>query len=244
MRILATNDDGIESEGLRVLARELTALGQVTVFAPSTNYSGAGAAIGHIGPGLPDIFESSRDKFARCDGAYHFDGAPALATMLACTGLFGWCPDVVVSGINLGWNVGHSVHFSGTIGACVTADVFDVPSIAISQPAASPDAPQRWSTAAEVAASLVPDVLETRQLLNVNVPNRPRAELGGVRYTTLADRLPYSLAAPTLIEIDSGRFAADFERFAAFESHAGSDTAAVESGHVSITPLRTMHAVS
>ena len=237
MRIFVTNDDGIDSPGLHALALALVGLGEVTVFAPSANMSGASAAIGHIGPGIPDVYDASRAELDGVAAAYHFDGPPALATMLACKGLFGAPPEIVVSGINPGWNVGHSVHFSGTIGACTTAAVFGVPGIAVSQMVAGADDTQRWDTAAEVASGLVSGFDGTPQLLNVNVPNLPVAELAGVRTTTLSSRLPYSLDNPTLAARGDGSFVAAFERFGPFDSPAGSDTSAVGAGFVSITPL-------
>ncbi len=248
MHILVTNDDGIESEGLRVLAVRLAEIGSVTVFCPSTNFSGASAAIGHIGSGLPDVVAERRSDLGAVEAAYHFDGPPALATVLACKGLVGPVPDIVVSGINPGWNVGHSVHFSGTIGACVAAGVFGVPSMAVSQSLADDDDRQLWETAADVAAALVDDLFEetasrvSPQLLNVNVPNLPVQELRGRQYTTLSARLPYSLDAPTMTPKDHRTYAADFVRSAPFESPAGSDTDAVERGYVSITPLTPTHA--
>jgi len=248
MRILVTNDDGIESEGLHVLSRRLTEVGDVTVFCPSTNRSGAGAAIGHIAAGLPDVIAEDRYDLGGVDAAYHFDGPPALATILACKGLVGPGPDLVVSGINPGWNVGHSVHFSGTVGACVAAGVFGVPSLAVSQAAAGAGERQLWDTAADVAALLVdelvaaPRSLDAPRLLNVNVPNLPPHELRGREYTTLAPRLPYSLDAPTLTHKGDRLYAADFVRFAPFESPPGSDTNAVERGYVSITPLTSTRA--
>jgi 5'-nucleotidase len=250
MRILVTNDDGIESEGLHVLARRLTDVGAVTVFCPSTNFSGAGAAIGHIGAGLPDVVALDRQDLAGVEAVYHFDGPPALATLLACKGLFGPVPEIVVSGINPGWNVGHSVHFSGTIGAVVTAGVFGLSAIAVSQPVAGPGERQLWETAAEVVVSLVDDLVtapvprDSPRLLNVNVPNLAAGELRGREYTTLAPRLPYGLDAPTLAHKGDGIYAADFVRFAAFESPPGSDTYAVERGYVSITPLASTHATA
>lgn len=229
-----TNDDGIESRGLHALANRLTEVGEVTVLAPSGEYSGAGASIGHLGPGLPDVHRVVRSEMPDVTLVYHLDGPPALCTLLACKGMLGELPDLVVSGINPGWNVGHSVHFSGTVGAGITARVFDLPAIAVSQPTGGT---QRWDAAAEVAVRLVPDVLERPQLLNVNVPNRGYSEIKGTKATGLSDRLPYSLHEPTLKEKTDGAHAAAFRRGGPFESSVGSDTHAVENGYVSITEL-------
>ena len=242
LRILVTNDDGIESEGLHVLAQRLTQLGEVTVFAPSGEYSGAGAAIGHIGPGLPDVVEAIRPEMPDVAAVYHLDGPPALASLLACSGLFGDLPDLVVSGINPGWNVGHAVHFSGTIGACITADIFGIPAIAISQRADGE--PMRWATGAEAAAQQVPAVMERPRLLNVNVPNLVWTDINGVRQTGLADRIPFGLHDPTLSPLPDrvGVFHADFARNGPFDGPDGTDTHAVEAGYVSVTELTSTHA--
>ena len=133
MRILVTNDDGIESAGLHVLAQRLAHIGEVVVFAPSAEYSGAGAAIGHLSAGIADVHHVERAEMPDVQSAHHLDAPPALASLLACQGLLGPAPDLVVSGINPGWNVGHAVHFSGTIGACITANMFGIPCIAVSQ---------------------------------------------------------------------------------------------------------------
>ena len=237
MRILVTNDDGIDSPGLHALSRRLTEVGRVTVFAPSYNASGASAAIGHIGPGLPDVFAADIDELGDVDAAYHFEGPPALAVLLAGQGIFGEPPDVVVSGINPGWNVGRSVHFSGTVGACITGHSLGIPGIAVSQRSAETPDEQRWETAAEVAADLLDEVRSPIRLLNVNVPNLATGDLAGARYTELGSRLPYSLHSPSLTTPDDGRHQADFERFGPYDSPDGSDTDAVERGYVSITPL-------
>ena len=235
MRILVTNDDGIESPGIHVLARHLSEVGEVTVFAPSGEYSGAGAAIGHLSAGLPDVHRVERAEMPDVAAVYHLDGPPALASLLACRGILGEPPDIVVSGINPGWNVGHAVHFSGTIGACVTANVFGIPAVAVSQH--TTDDPMQWDTAAKAAVDQLPRAMGEALLLNVNVPNLPADEIRGTLDTKLSDRIPYSLHSPTLTEVSPGRFTAAFEKFAAFDGPEGTDTHAVEAGYVSVTPL-------
>ena len=85
VRILVTNDDGIDSEGIHVLAERLTDVGEVMVFAPSGEYSGAGAAIGHLADGLPDIFQVERTEMPSVPAVYHLDAPPAVTALLACT---------------------------------------------------------------------------------------------------------------------------------------------------------------
>ena len=234
-RILVTNDDGIESAGLHALAVALVPLGEVIVFAPSREYSGAGAAIGHLSEGIADVHEVSRPELAAVAVAYTFDGPPALASLLAVQGLFGPPPDVVVSGINPGWNVGRAVHFSGTIGAVITAEQLGVPAVAVSQHTGDV---QHWTTAATVAARLVAELGPEPVGLNVNVPNVGLDEVAGTRWTTLSDRIPYRLNGPRLEPVAPGRHRVHFTRDGDYDRAPGTDTEAVESGFVSITRLR------
>ena len=129
MRILVTNDDGIESEGLHVLARALKGHGEVLVVAPDSEYSGAGAAIGPLHLSEPEVRSVDIDGI---DAAWSVSGPPALCVMFARLGLFGDV-DLVVSGINPGANVGRSVYHSGTVGAALTARHTNIPSLAVSQ---------------------------------------------------------------------------------------------------------------
>lgn len=234
-RILVTNDDGIDSVGLHALANELVALGEVIVFAPSREYSGAGAAIGHLSEGIADVHEVTRPELAAAAKVYCFDGPPALASLLAIQGLFGAAPDVVVSGINPGWNVGRAVHFSGTIGAVLTAEQLGVPGVAVSQHTGGL---QRWESAAKVAAQLVAELGPEPVGLNVNVPNVAFDELAGTRWTTLSDRIPYRLRGARLEAVAPGRHRVQFDRDGHYDNAPGTDTEAVENGFVSITRLR------
>ncbi|MEZ5231458.1 MAG: 5'/3'-nucleotidase SurE [Acidimicrobiales bacterium] len=238
-RILVTNDDGIDSAGLHALARALVPLGEVIVFAPSREYSGAGAGIGHIGGGIAEVHQLQRPELEGVAAAYAFDGPPALAALLAIQGLFGAVPSVVVSGINPGWNVGRAVHFSGTIGAALTAEQLGIPGVAVSQRTGGL---QQWATAADVAAALVAELDGEPISLNVNVPNLARHELAGTRHTTLSDRIPYQLHRARLEPVDDHddgvRHLVRFEMDGPYDNSIGTDTEAVEAGYVSITRLR------
>lgn len=191
MRILLTNDDGIDAPGLHVLAHALEGLGaDLVVAAPTEDLSGSGAAIGplHLRSGvelerteLPDLPDVP---------AYRVDGPPALAVLLARLGGIGGAPDLVVAGINPGNNTGRSVLHSGTVGAALTSLNFGGAGIAISlgSPANGSDKFE-WDTGAFVARTLVgaliPD-LPRKFLLNVNVPGLPVGEINGWRRTRLA----------------------------------------------------------
>ena len=242
MRILVTNDDGINSSGLHVLAQRLTQVGDVTVFAPSGEYSGAGAAVGHLGAGIPDVYRVERPEMPDVHAAYHLDAPPALASLLACQGLLGPAPELVVSGINPGWNVGYAVHFSGTIGACITANMLDIPSIAVSQYQVGEK--KNWESAAQAAVDQIERVMASGELLNVNVPNVALEQIQGTSDATLSRRIPYGLHAPALHDQGGGRSSVAFEKDGPYESPEGCDTALVLSGYVAVTPLQSTRAVS
>lgn len=240
VRILVTNDDGINSPGLHHLARQLRTIGDVTVLAPSRQYSGAGTAIGHLGMPLPDVHRAIHQELHGVR-AYHFDGPPALAAFLACKKLFGTIPDVLVSGINKGWNVGQMVHFSGTVGAALAANVLGVTGVSVSQKGGSS---QRWESAAAIAVDIVNDLPPKTALLNVNVPNLAYEELKGLTTTTLSQRSPYTMARAYLRSKTETVFEADFEHGGRYDNFDGSDAHAVEQGLVSITSLSTLRAIT
>jgi 5'-nucleotidase len=185
VRLVLTNDDGIDSPGIRALCARLVHDGhEVTVVAPDADRSGASASIGRLLPdqGVPvrevrDFPVPARDVFA-------IAGPPGLAAMTACLGAFGECPDAVVSGINAGPNTGHAILHSGTVGAALTAQTFGTPGLAVS---VDDTRPWRWET----ACGYVGDALErlTREpegtVLNLNVPGRDPEDVRGVRWATL-----------------------------------------------------------
>lgn len=228
-RVLMTNDDGIESPGLRLLAEELAADCEVRIAAPVSDVSGAGTGIGRFegttGVELTPLTDPNT-------GAA-LDGPPGLAVMAAALGAFGDPPDLVVSGINAGMNTGHSVIHSGTVGAILTARTFGIPGVAISL---APSEPWEWETAVHVGAAVVRWMLRRprRDLtLSVNVPGRPLGALRPARWAPLDDfgyfrianarpeqrRLQFEVTAT-----DSGR-------------NPRTDSALCQAGHVTITPL-------
>ena len=130
MRILVTNDDGIDSLGLHELARSIAELGEVTVVAPDKEYSGAGAAIGAVHLIRPEVHDAYIEGIQT---SWSVSGPPGLCVIYARLGLFGDPFDLVVSGINPGINVGRSVYHSGTVGAALTARNGGITGIAVSQ---------------------------------------------------------------------------------------------------------------
>lgn len=187
MRIQVTNDDGIESEGLQVLAAHLSKTGHdVFVAAPDRDWSGAGAAIGSIRP--DDHIDAPMVTIDACPevDAWAVAGTPALTVIAARLGAFGDPPDLVVSGINAGLNTGRSILHSGTVGAALTAQNFGMSGLAVS---VQEGERWEWSTAAELAVEVLDLLIDAppRSVLNLNVPSRPtRSEVLGVRWAGLA----------------------------------------------------------
>ena len=186
MRILITNDDGVRAPGIAALAHAASGTGHdVLVVAPLIDYSGSGAAVGpvhsrdgvdyeaHVIEGLGDI------------PTFGIDGPPALAVILACVGGFGPRPEMVLSGINHGINVGRSAMHSGTVGAALTGAHFGLRCLAVS--IRYGDDPVPWDTASSMAAALVPVLGDSNPgtTLNLNVPNVRATELLGLRHGRL-----------------------------------------------------------
>jgi 5'-nucleotidase len=208
-RILVTNDDGIDSVGLHVLAEALVPLGDVMIVAPDQEYSGAGASIGALHVMQPEVHRTEIDGI---DEAWAVTGPPGLCVMFARLGAFGPLPDLIVSGINPGANVGRSVYHSGTVGAALTGRNGRIPGVAVSQAVADFGvegqgydemlAGQLWDTAATVAAQVVEAMLAhpppDAGVLNLNVPNLPIDEIKGWRWATVGEGPPRSMATAVL----------------------------------------------
>jgi len=193
VRILVTNDDGVHAPGLGALVRALARWAkeddqrEVVVVAPLANYSGASAAVGTVYEREAIGFRQVRIEAAEDIAAFGIDAPPALSVIVGIYGAFGPPPDLVVSGINLGVNVGRSVLHSGTVGAALTAAQHGVSALAVSL-RAQPD-PHPWETAAEIAVAILPvlDSAPTRTVLNLNVPALALDELRGILVGRISD---------------------------------------------------------
>ncbi len=187
-RILVTNDDGVAAEGLHRLAGALLDAGhEVVVAAPSYDASGSGASIGNLRPDheIPCSPVELPGPELRGVPAWAVDGPPALCVLAAALGGFGDRPDLVVSGVNPGLNTGRVVLYSGTVGACLSAQNLGIRALAVSLQATEP---WRFDTAAALAVEVLP-LLEgapDRTVLNLNVPGLDRSEVRGVRWCRLA----------------------------------------------------------
>ncbi len=192
MRILVTNDDGIDSLGLHALANAMRPFGEVTVIAPASEYSGAGASLGTL------TFEDPVARKVKVDAlegmeTWSITGPPALCVMHAQLGAFGDPYDLIVSGINPGQNVGWSVYHSGTIGAALTGRNRGTSGLAMSigfdgeevkgQTWPEIVAGMKWDTAATVASRIVEAMLAEPSskpvVINCNVPNKAIEDLDG-----------------------------------------------------------------
>lgn len=190
MRILVTNDDGVHAPGLGAVARALARWAheapagedrEVVVVAPLANHSGAGAAVGTVYEREAISYRSVRLPGAEELPAFGLDAPPSLAVIVGVLGAFGPRPDLVVSGINLGVNVGRSVLHSGTVGAALTGAQLGLRGLAVSMRSGAPV--EHWGTAADLAVALLPVLAGSapRTVLNLNVPSVPPVELRGVR---------------------------------------------------------------
>ena len=179
-RILLTNDDGWDSPELAALAEVLRELGELVVVAPREERSAIGHAIT-----LNSTIEAEPVRFDGAAAAYAVDGTPADCAKLAIRSLFADAPPTLcVSGLNRGPNVGVNVFYSGTVGAALEAVVNGVPAVAVSKEHGDALSP---AAAARLVAPLIHEVLRRGippwHALNVNVPDRPRGEIRGVRPT-------------------------------------------------------------
>ncbi|MFN7086981.1 MAG: 5'/3'-nucleotidase SurE [Burkholderiales bacterium] len=180
MRILLSNDDGYFSPGITVLAEALATLGEVTVVAPERDRSGASNSL--------TLDRPLTVKRAH-NGFYYVNGTPTDCVHLAVTGLLEQLPDVIVSGINDGANMGDDTIYSGTVAAATEGFLLGIPSIAVSLVT---DGGDHFATAARVTCRLADRFRRWPAgqpiLLNVNVPDVPPEQLGGIEVTRLGRR--------------------------------------------------------
>lgn len=229
--ILVTNDDGIEAAGLDSLAKALEEMGTVWVVAPDREQSAASHAL-----------TLNRPLRLRRHGPRTFsvDGTPTDCVLLAMKGIPGElepCPDLVVSGINHGPNMGDDVTYSGTVSAAIEGRLLGRPSIAVSLASWRPE---HFETAARVARGIARTALSKglpgRTLLNVNVPDRPFSEIRGVKITKLGNRV-YRDAVIQKTDPRGKPYYWIGGEVPDWEEDEQSDFHAVAQGYVSVTPI-------
>jgi 5'-nucleotidase len=229
MKILLSNDDGYQAPGLRALADALSTHAEIVVVAPDQDRSGASNSLTLVNPLRARLMEN---------GFIRVDGTPTDCVHLAITGLLEEEPDLVVSGINAGPNMGDDVLYSGTVAAATEGRFLGLPAIAISM---NSHQPEHIDTGARVALELVQRLtrspLTENVILNVNVPDLPYSELGGFRSTRLGHR---HKAEPVVKTTDPRGKTIYWVGPAGAEQDAGpgTDFHAVREGYVSVTPLQ------
>ena len=234
MRILIANDDGYLAPGLAALVEAMRGLGEIDVFAPEQNASGTSNALTLNRP--LSVFRATGPAQA---GFNVVNGTPSDSVHIALTGVLGHRPDLVVSGINQGANMGDDTLYSGTVAAAMEGYLFGVPSIAFSQVQSGW---QYLDAAAKVARSVVQQVLDQGLpsapfLLNVNIPNRADANVLPRRVTRLGRRH----ASEPVVRQTSPRGETIYwigPAGDAREAGQGTDFYATANGEVSITPLQ------
>lgn len=252
-RVLITNDDGIDSPGIRALAGAALEHGlDVVVAAPSEEASGVSAA-------LSAYTDDGRVAITRKDfegiRAYGVAASPAYIVVLATLDAFGPAPELVLSGINRGANAGRAILHSGTVGAAFTAAAYGMPALAASLDVLSPlsatrggnalqvldaasDEAHHWSTAAHYVRELLPRLQELPAgfVLNLNVPDRPADEVKGLETAVLARFGQVQMAVA-----EAGQ---DFVRTSVEENRAradeGTDLALLTDGYATLTTVRAV----
>ncbi len=228
MKILASNDDGVHARGLRTLVEHIQVDHEVVTVAPDRNRSGASNSL---------TLDAPLRTRRLGDNVHSVSGTPTDCVHLAITGLLDFNPDMVVSGINHGANLGDDVLYSGTVAAAMEGRFLGLPAVAISM---TGQPPFLFDTAAQVAVELISRLashkLPSDTILNVNVPNVPYADVRGFRVCRLGHRHkaeavikekdprghPIYWIGPAGEQADSG---------------PGTDFDAIDQGYVSITPL-------
>lgn len=187
MRALVVNDDGVDSVGIHTLATVAVQAGhEVLIAAPHTERSGSSAAFSALEDDGRLVVHETRLDGLQGVRALGIEGTPALIAFLACHGAFGSPPDLVLSGVNHGPNLGHAVLHSGTVGAALTAAAQGTPAMAVSLAAAKPT---HWATAAQVSRQSLDRLVQgipPGTVLNVNVPDVPPGLLRGLQEARLA----------------------------------------------------------
>lgn len=229
MLILVSNDDGYQAAGLARLAAALREIAEVAVVAPDRDRSGASNSLTLKRP----LYVTRHDN-----GFYSVEGTPTDCVHLAITGLLDREPDMVVSGVNAGSNMGDDVLYSGTVAAAMEGRFLGLPAVAVSMVSTQPE---HLDTGVRVARQLVTRLQENRlpadTILNVNVPDLPWDQLAGFQATRLGHR---HKSEPMVKAIDPRGRPIYWVGPAGLEQDAGpgTDFYAVRTGCVSVTPLQ------
>ncbi len=229
MKILLSNDDGYQAEGLATLAVALSDLAELVIVAPDRNQSGASHSLT-----LDMPLRVGRTR----EGIHYVNGTPTDCVHLAITGFLDGEPDMVIAGINHGANLGDDVLYSGTVAAAVEGRFLGLPAVAISL---AGENPRHFDAAGEAIRvlfqHLIQSPLPADTILNINVPDRPFAELAGFRATRLGNRH----RSEPVVKAEDPKGRPVFWVGAAGsgqDAGAGTDFCAINEGYISVTPLK------
>lgn len=236
MRILISNDDGIYSSGIRSLSESLAKSNDVYVVAPDRERSATGHSLTlHRPLRLDELHHLNGVK-----GAYATDGTPSDCIKIAIGAILKESPDIVLSGINHGPNMGTDVLYSGTVSAAMEGAIFNIPSIAIS---IADHKPQDFSAAVKFISELLKIIdkikFPERTLLNINIPALPTSEIAGVEITKLGVR-PYNDYFEKRVDPRGKTYYWLAGEAIEEDELPGTDVFAVRNNQISITPV-TIH---
>ncbi|MBK9314740.1 MAG: 5'/3'-nucleotidase SurE [Acidobacteria bacterium] len=225
-KILVTNDDGYFSDGIAALAEMLETIGEVTVVAPSSEQSATAHSLTLARPLRVRKISERR---------YSVDGTPTDCVTLALTKILPERPDIVISGINHGANLGDDVTYSGTVAGALEASIFKLPGIAVSLTARDGDFRPAAEFAADLTLRVLREGLPEGTVLNVNIPVGP---VLGVRFTHQGVKIA-RVSIVDGIDPRGKQYYWIGEQQVSWKQDPGSDYEAIAEGMVSITPLRT-----
>jgi 5'-nucleotidase len=233
VRVLVTNDDGIQAPGIAELAAVAVELGlEVVVAAPAWNSSGASASLTGVSEAGRLLVGDSKVRGLEHVRAFAVEASPAMIVRVGVRGVFGHPPDLVLSGINDGPNTGHAVLHSGTVGAALTAATHGCRAVAFSLGvAARPD----YHAARKVAATVIPWALDAPAplTLNVNVPSGDVDTVRGVRRARLAS---FGTVDTQVTELHGGQVVVSYREIDP-SGEPGSDAALLARGFATVTAL-------
>ena len=227
MKILISNDDGYKAKGIQTLINELKEIADLMIVAPDRNRSGSSSSLT-----LDKAVKVTKVK----DNFYYINGTPTDCVHIALTGLINFIPDLVISGINHGPNMGDDTIYSGTVAAAMEGYLLNIPSLAISM---GGENPKNFKTAAKVTVDLIKLYNKKKigpTLLNINIPDLPYSDLKGIEITRLGKRH----AAEPAIKGEENNEQTLYWIGAAGEPNdggIGTDFNAIKNKMISITPI-------
>jgi 5'-nucleotidase len=231
--IVITNDDGVDSPALIPLREALAPLGDVRIVVPDQNRSGAARSITMRSPLWVEEVELADGSIA-----YSTDGTPVDCVRMAALGLLDREPDLIVSGINLGENLGDDITYSGTVAAALEGIMLDIPAIALSAQGYHPGydltVPARFTR--RLLEIMLRDGFPAKTLLNINCPDRPWDDLAGVKLTLLGKRIYGDKVQHQETQGNRRRYYIYNDELS-YQRAPGTDFEAVTAGYVSMTPL-------